>query len=339
MSSTILKKVKKASKAQAKQPIAEVDAAPIKERKPKLAKPGERVHNTKSKPAKGDGRKVTTAEETHRDTVPATPKRVDQATRPARRKLRGPWRAPSSPSPSPTSDFEPSHSEEDEPEASQEEGGDDKDGPGEENVHLYGFSTDEDSSDDDLDVGEEAELDLGSLPTVARDDATVKRKLEKAKKKLVRLSCSRRPLIAHSMTAPRRAGVRNGRSLSRPNSTRLLRGSDPRIFLPIRGDITSPPFAEQEGASAPVLRPTLFGALKKKKLRTDWQVETLRIRRVCVGAGRAGRRGDDGQLSAHGPHLDLQGHPERRSAPGALGRCESQVARRAHVSPRAGATQ
>lgn len=337
MSSTILKKAKKALKTQAKQPI-EVDAEPIKERKPKLAKREEYVHNTTLKPAKDDRRKATKAEETRRGTVPATPKRVDQATRPARRKLRGPWRAPSSPSPSPTSDFEPSQLEGDEPEASQKEGGDEEDGPGEENVHLYGFSTDEDSSDDDLDVGEEAELDLGSLPTVARDDATVKRKLEKAKKKPVRLSCPRRPLIAHSMTTLRRAGVRNGRSLSRPNSTRLLRGSAPRIFLSIRRDITSPPFAEQEGASAPVLRPTLFGALKYN-LRADWQVETLWIRRVCVGAGRPGRRGDDGQLSAHGPHLDLQGHPERRSAPGALDRCESQVARRAHVSPRAGATQ
>ncbi|KAI0279759.1 hypothetical protein BGY98DRAFT_915475, partial [Russula aff. rugulosa BPL654] len=45
---------------------------------------------------------------------------------------------------------------------------------------LYGFSTDEDSSDDDLDVDDEAVLDVGSLPTVARDDAAVKRKLERA---------------------------------------------------------------------------------------------------------------------------------------------------------------
>lgn len=255
MSSTILKKVKKASNIQAKQPIAEVDAAPPKERKTKLAKPKERVPNTKSKPAKGHGRKATTAE-------------------PARRKLRGPWRAPSSSPPplSQTSDIEHSHLEENEPEASQEEGGDDDDGPGDENVHLYGFSTDEDSSDDDLDVGEEVELDLGSLPTVARDDATVKRKLEKAKKKPVSLSCSRHLLIAHYDRPPSRAGVRNGRGLFRPNSTRLLRGSDARIFLPIRRDITSPPFAEQEGASAPVLRPTSFGTLKKE---------------ICVQTGRS----------------------------------------------------
>ena len=87
------------------------------------------------------------------------------------------------------SDFEPSHSEEDEPEESQEE-----DGPGEENVHLYGFSTDEDSSDDDLDVDEEAGLDVGSLPTVARDDAAVKSRLERAKRKPVHIFFSPSPL-------------------------------------------------------------------------------------------------------------------------------------------------
>lgn len=49
---------------------------------------------------------------------------------------------------------------------------------------MYGFSTDEDSSGDDLDVVDEgADVDVGSLPTVSRDDATVKRKLEKAKQK------------------------------------------------------------------------------------------------------------------------------------------------------------
>ena len=85
------------------------------------------------------------------------------------------------------SDFEPSLSEEDEPEVSQEE-----DSPDKENVHLYGFSTDEDSSDDDLDVDDEAVLDVGTLPTVARDDATIKRKLERAKRNPVRVSFSLR---------------------------------------------------------------------------------------------------------------------------------------------------
>ncbi|PPQ65283.1 hypothetical protein CVT26_000243 [Gymnopilus dilepis] len=52
----------------------------------------------------------------------------------------------------------------------------------EEDVHLHGFSTDDDdSSDEDLEDGEPSEFDLGKLPTIAKDDATVKRKLEKAK--------------------------------------------------------------------------------------------------------------------------------------------------------------
>jgi nucleolar protein 15 len=99
------------------------------------------------------------------------------------------------------SDFEPSHSEEDEPEVPE-----DGDSPGEENVHLYGFSTDEDSSDDDLDVDEEAGLDVGSLPTVARDDATVKSRLERAKRKPVRviLLIPPHPQTRLIMATPRR---------------------------------------------------------------------------------------------------------------------------------------
>lgn len=51
----------------------------------------------------------------------------------------------------------------------------------EDDDHLYGFSTDEDdSSDEDAVAGED--VDIGGLPTVAKDDATVKRKLEKAKR-------------------------------------------------------------------------------------------------------------------------------------------------------------
>ena len=54
----------------------------------------------------------------------------------------------------------------------------------EEEVHLHGFSTDEDSSDEEGEMDfEPTGLDITKLPTVARDDAAVKRKLEKAKAK------------------------------------------------------------------------------------------------------------------------------------------------------------
>lgn len=57
----------------------------------------------------------------------------------------------------------------------------------EEEVLLQGFSSESDSSDEEDGV-DAAPVDVSKLPTVARDDASVKRKLEKAKKQPVR-SC------------------------------------------------------------------------------------------------------------------------------------------------------
>ncbi|KDQ21063.1 hypothetical protein BOTBODRAFT_125001 [Botryobasidium botryosum FD-172 SS1] len=54
---------------------------------------------------------------------------------------------------------------------------------GNEEVHLRGFSSGSDSSDeDDDDVDDAPPLDVSKLPTIAKDDETVRRKLEKAKK-------------------------------------------------------------------------------------------------------------------------------------------------------------
>ncbi|KAG6330834.1 hypothetical protein ID866_8257 [Astraeus odoratus] len=47
--------------------------------------------------------------------------------------------------------------------------------------YLYGFSTDEDSSDDEGSVLEEG-IDVTQLPAVAKDDVTVQRRLERAKR-------------------------------------------------------------------------------------------------------------------------------------------------------------
>jgi nucleolar protein 15 len=56
-----------------------------------------------------------------------------------------------------------------------------------ESVHLHGFSTDDDdSSDEEHGMDDEpAALDLVKLPTIAKDDAAVRRKLEKAKRQPV----------------------------------------------------------------------------------------------------------------------------------------------------------
>jgi nucleolar protein 15 len=69
--------------------------------------------------------------------------------------------------------------------ASEESEGDDD--------HLHGFSTDEDSSDEESDAS--PEFDMGKLPTIAKDDETVKRKLDKAKRQPVRSFCSSRNIF------------------------------------------------------------------------------------------------------------------------------------------------
>ncbi|KLO17412.1 hypothetical protein SCHPADRAFT_846618 [Schizopora paradoxa] len=52
----------------------------------------------------------------------------------------------------------------------------------EQEILLHGFSSESDSSDEEDDVMDDAPLDVGKLPTIAKDDASVKRRLEKAKK-------------------------------------------------------------------------------------------------------------------------------------------------------------
>lgn len=51
--------------------------------------------------------------------------------------------------------------------------------------HIHGFSTDADSSDDDAMVAEAPALDVSQLPTVAKDDAAVQKRLQKARSKPV----------------------------------------------------------------------------------------------------------------------------------------------------------
>ena len=224
MPSTAIKNAKTVARAKTKRPLAEHDATPLsslKGHKLRLTKGEEHTHKTKTKPVGGEGTERTTSaeEETRHKTVSDTRNHAKRATH-AERKLRGPWKAPSPlPSLSPTSDIEPSLSKEDEPEVPQEEDSPDEEN---ENVHLYGFSTDEDSSDDDLDVDDEAVVDVGSLPTVARDDAAVKRKLERAKRNPVRVSSHYAPRAVNVTQYTRSSGIGNGCSLSEPDPPWLL---------------------------------------------------------------------------------------------------------------------
>ena len=181
-------KIKTLSKGKIKKTSAQINAEPIsvsKRRKPEptKAKAEDRVTGLKSKRlSKDEGTKKrvkllepSTKEGTRNETVVDRPKDVKRAARPLQ-KQKGPWKSHSPP----PSEPEPSHSEPEEAEAEVESS------PEAEDAHLYGFSTDDDSSGDDLDVDDEgANVDLGSLPTISRDDATVKRKLEKAKREPV----------------------------------------------------------------------------------------------------------------------------------------------------------
>ena len=76
-----------------------------------------------------------------------------------------------------------------EPESSSAE---DEDEDGDEGGHLHGFSTDDDDSSDEEDAMDEepSAFDVSKLPTIAKDDATVKHKLNKAKRQPVRLLLS-----------------------------------------------------------------------------------------------------------------------------------------------------
>lgn len=71
----------------------------------------------------------------------------------------------------------------------------------EEEIHLHGFSTDDDDSSDDEAGGEDkpglSAFEISKLPTVAKDDESVKRRLEKAKRQPVRPSSA---LLLHFLT-------------------------------------------------------------------------------------------------------------------------------------------
>lgn len=75
-----------------------------------------------------------------------------------------------------------------EPEQEEDDEKDEEEVETEKEAEFFGFSTDDDgdSSDED-DLNEAPPLDVTKLPTIAKDDATVKRKLEQAKKKPVSL--------------------------------------------------------------------------------------------------------------------------------------------------------
>ena len=98
--------------------------------------------------------------------------------------------------------------------------------------YIHGFSSDSDSSDasDDGEAFSD-EIDIGKLPTISKDDETVKRKLDRAKKQAVSLP-------RYSYTQVMRIGEYlegDGpwRHISCANTSWLLRRSDERLLFTI----------------------------------------------------------------------------------------------------------
>ena len=122
----------------------------------------------------------------------------------------------------------PAESDEEEGVQSAEEDGD---GSDEEDVHLFGFSTDdEDSSDDEMNA-EPDPVEITKLPTIAKDDAVVKQKLEKARKKPVRDIL----FTQYIQPNPYLVDCRPWCYLPRPRTTRFLRSSDEIVFFTVWG--------------------------------------------------------------------------------------------------------
>lgn len=117
----------------------------------------------------------------------------------------------------------------------------------EEEVMLKGFSSESgsDSSDEDDDADNAPPLDVSKLPTIAKDDATVKRKLEKAKKQPVRLFLFLPYFCLFTDVRSLQRPDRGTRCpLSWPYSPWLLRIRDALLLLSIRGRHPSPPLPQ-----------------------------------------------------------------------------------------------
>ncbi|KAG6833371.1 hypothetical protein H0H87_007988 [Tephrocybe sp. NHM501043] len=173
------KKDKKAKRKSVAEPIevntsveTKADAVKLKKQKKGKVKEAEKVPDTAPAPAP-DAKKQKKEE----NAVPKSISATSRASAPS--KASKPSEKPSKKSPKAK---EPSP--ETETEVIEDVAANNSDEEEEEDVHLHGFSTDDDDSSDEEDAmdDEPSGLDISKLPTIAKDDATVKRKLEKAKR-------------------------------------------------------------------------------------------------------------------------------------------------------------
>jgi hypothetical protein len=150
----------------------------------------------------------------------------------------------------PTPEPEPSAEEEEQDVAAEDSG--------ENDTHLHGFSTDDDDSSDEEDIAEEepSTFDVAKLPTIAKDDAIVKRKLEKAKRNPVRRITDIQNVTSHLKSLHADGGSR--RSLFGPSASWFLRGTNEGVFLSIRECDATSYLAKQKGALTFLAHPRVF---------------------------------------------------------------------------------
>lgn len=174
------KEIKSSEPLRKENPKATAEASPVSSQ-PKKAE----------KPSLSSG-KEDKAIKSSKDKKPAKPsaqsKQPQQITAKPENKTK---KRKASPAPAPDTSSDDEDESEEKEEGLEQPSADESDEPGsssEESVHLHGFSTDDDDSSDDEEGMNDDPLpiDLGKLPTIAKDDAIVKRKLEKAKRKPVR---------------------------------------------------------------------------------------------------------------------------------------------------------
>jgi hypothetical protein len=100
-----------------------------------------------------------------------------------------------------------------------------------EGSHLHGFSTDDDDSSDEEDAMDDgpSAFDISKLPTIAKDDATVEHKLNKAKRQPVRLLLSLIKYFLLILSPDRRPW----RSVHWTSASRVLRRSTQGLLFTI----------------------------------------------------------------------------------------------------------
>ena len=152
----------------------------VTEKKIKVSKGKEKEDAAEERNVKPRDAKQAKSSVKHKE--PSTDKQTKSKSKPVEKKKKAP--TPSS------SEAEDEGNDEDKEDENEKEGkeaekdAEDEEEGDEEEILLHGFSSESDSSDEDDDV-DTAPVDMGKLPTIAKDDATVKRRLEKAKKQAV----------------------------------------------------------------------------------------------------------------------------------------------------------